>query len=83
MPPRPRPPAYATLGAGRLARPGPGLLVLLPPSRLVGGDQLAWLAGPDTQLPDATRLYDVLAALPPPHELAAWAAAGQARQEAT
>ncbi len=75
-------PASAGSGSGWLVRPGHGELVLLPPSRLVGGQQLAWRTGPDADLPDPTRLYEVLAALPPPDELATWAAQ-QARGGAT
>lgn len=62
------------IGSGWVARPAHGELVLVPPSRQVGGRTLSWLVGPHLPFCDPARLWDALSVLPSPERLAAWAA---------
>jgi len=51
---------------GTLTYVGHGALVLLPPSRTVGDDVLAWLRPLEAELPPGDLLVDALAQLPDP-----------------
>jgi len=51
---------------GTLTSVGYGGLVLLPPSRTIGGDALAWLRPLETELPPGDPLVDALAQVPDP-----------------
>ena len=65
---------YAPLESGWVSKLPAGVLVLLPPGRLISGRELCWLTGPrGVPLPDGEALYQVLRRLPAWWELAAWA----------
>ena len=68
---------HAPLESGWVSKLAAGVLVLLPPSRLISGRELCWLTGPHgVPMPNDEALYQALGRLPTWWELAAWTTAG-------